>query len=86
MLFRSAPALSTLATGGRSFDRRSLLVAQSDEGADLGLLIVHALMQSIGGHMEVVDTAGRGSEIHLLFPRHLVVRDERRLQRRQIVD
>lgn len=82
----AAPALSTLATGGRSFDRRSLLVAQSDEGADLGLLIVHALMQSIGGHMEVVDTAGRGSEIHLLFPRHLVVRDERRLQRRQIVD
>lgn len=82
----ATPALSTIATGGRSFDRRSLLVAQSEEGADLGLLIVHALMQSIGGQMEVVDTAGRGSEIHLLFPRHLVVRDERRLQRRQIVD
>ncbi len=82
----ATPALSAMATGGRSFDRRSLLVAQSDEGADLGLLIVQALMQSIGGQMEVVDTAGRGSEIHLLFPRHLVVRDERRLQRRQIVD
>ncbi len=82
----ATPALSTMATGGRGFDRRSLLVAQSEEGADLGLLIVHALMQSIGGQMDVVDTAGRGSEIHLLFPRHLVVRDERRLQRRQIVD
>ena len=40
----------------------------------MGLMIVRALMESIGGHLEVVDTGNRGSEIHLLFPRHLVER------------
>ncbi len=82
----AAPGLSTSGGGGRGFDRRSALLARGEEGGDLGLLIVQALMQSIGGHMEVVDTAGRGSEIHLLFPRHLVVREEHRLRRGQIVD
>lgn len=81
----ATPAVSAMGSGSRSLDRRQTLSARSDDGADLGLMIVNALMQSIGGHMEVVDTAGRGSEIHLMFPRHLVVRDERRL-RRQIVD
>jgi two-component system cell cycle sensor histidine kinase PleC len=80
------PAATTISTGDRSFDQRSIMLAQAEAGGDLGLMIVHALMQSIGGHMEVVDTAGRGSEIHLLFPRHLVVRDERRLRRRQLID
>lgn len=72
--------------GGAIYDRRSPMLTQSEEGGDLRLLIVQALMQSIGGQMDVVDTAGRGSEIHLLFPPHLVVREEVRLRRRQLVE
>jgi len=83
---RDTGAMPGLGTGGRVYDRRSPLLALSEDGGDLGLLIVQALMRSIGGQMEVVDTAGRGSEIHLLFPRHLVVREEHRMRRRQIVD
>jgi two-component system cell cycle sensor histidine kinase PleC len=80
------PTLTAIGPGGRTLERRPAFVARGEEGGDLGLMIVRALMQSIGGHMDVVDTAGRGSEIHLLFPRHLVVRDEWRLRRRQIVE
>jgi two-component system cell cycle sensor histidine kinase PleC len=79
----------SLAAGGPSRstpDRRSILLARRDGGGELGLMIVRALMESIGGHMEVVDTGNRGSEIHLLFPRHLVVRSERHLRRQQLTE
>jgi two-component system cell cycle sensor histidine kinase PleC len=78
----SMPTLTTIGPGGRMLERRAAFVARGEEGGDLGLMIVQALMQSIGGHMDVVDTAGRGSEIHLLFPPHLVEREEWRLRRR----
>jgi signal transduction histidine kinase len=81
----ATPAM-TLTGAVRSYERRTPLLARNEDGGNLGLLIVQALMQSIGGHLEVVDTAGRGSEIHLLFPRHLVVRDPGRVLRRQITD
>lgn len=80
------PAMATIGPAGHALSRRSARASRNDGGNELGLMIIDALMQSIGGHMEVVDTAGRGSEIHLLFPKHLVVREEWKLRRRQIVD
>jgi signal transduction histidine kinase len=50
----------------------------------MSLMIVRALMDSIGGQLAVVNTSGRGSEIHLQFPMHLVTREERRLRRRAV--
>lgn len=75
----------TLGTGGpsrRPHDHRSLMISRADEAAGMSLMIVRALMDSIGGHLAVVNTSGRGSEIHLQFPMHLVTREERRLRRR----
>jgi hypothetical protein len=41
-------------------------------------------MDSIGGQLAVANTSGRGSEIHLQFPMHLVTREERRVRRRVV--
>ena len=75
----------TLGSGGparRTHDHRSLLISRADEAAGMSLMIVRALMDSIGGQLAVTNTSGRGSEIHLQFPMHLVTREERRLRRR----
>ena len=77
----------TLGSGGparRVHDHRSLLISRADEAAGMSLMIVRALMDSIGGQLAVVNTSGRGSEIHLQFPMHLVTREERRLRRRAV--
>ena len=77
----------TLGSGGparRSRTHRSLMISRVDEAAGMSLMIVRALMDSIGGQLAVVNTSGRGSEIHLQFPMHLVTREERRLRRRAI--
>ena len=77
----------TLAPGGparRIQDHRSILIARSHETAGMSLMIVRALMESIGGQLAVVNTSGRGSELHLQFPMHLVTREERRLRRRAV--
>jgi len=77
----------TLGSGGparRTHDHRSLLISRADEAAGMSLMIVRALMDSIGGQLAVVNTSGRGSEIHLQFPMHLVTREERRLRRRAV--
>jgi signal transduction histidine kinase len=77
----------TLGSGGparRIHDHRSLLISRVDEAAGMSLMIVRALMDSIGGQLAVVNTSGRGSEIHLQFPMHLVTREERRLRRRAV--
>jgi signal transduction histidine kinase len=79
------PSLGSSTAGRVSHDRRSIMVARRGNG-ELGLMIVSALMESVGGHMEVVDTGNRGSEIHLLFPRHLLVRSERHLRRQPFTD
>ena len=77
----------TLDAGGparRNHDHRSLFISRADEAAGMSLMIVRALMDSIGGQLAVVNTSGRGSEIHLQFPMHLVTREERRLRRRAL--
>jgi signal transduction histidine kinase len=77
----------TLGSGGsarRTHDHRSLLISRADEAAGMSLMIVRALMDSIGGQLAVVNTSGRGSEIHLQVPMHLVTREERRLRRRAV--
>jgi two-component system, cell cycle sensor histidine kinase PleC len=77
----------TLGSGGparRTHDHRSLMISRADEAAGMSLMIVRALMDSIGGQLAVVNTSGRGSEIHLQFPMHLVTREERRLRRRAL--
>ncbi|MGH6892485.1 MAG: sensor histidine kinase [Dongiaceae bacterium] len=89
MSIRDTGANPTLASGGparRTHDHRSLLIARTDEAAGMSLMIVGALMDSIGGQLAVVNTSGRGSEIHLQFPMHLVAREERRLRRRAAAD
>jgi hypothetical protein len=50
----------------------------------MSLMIVRALMDSIGGQLAVANTSGRGAEIHLQFPMHLVTREERRVRRRAV--
>jgi signal transduction histidine kinase len=80
------PSLASSGPGRASHDRRSILLARRDGSGELGLMIVRALMESIGGHLEVVDTGNRGSEIHLLFPRHLVERSAPRLRRQQLTE
>lgn len=80
------PSLASSGPGRSAHDRRSIMLARRGGGGELGLMIVRALMESIGGHLEVVDTGNRGSEVHLLFPRHLVVRSDRRLRRQQITE
>jgi two-component system cell cycle sensor histidine kinase PleC len=77
----------TLGSGGparRSRTQRSLMISRVDEAAGMSLMIVRALMDSIGGQLAVVNTSGRGSEIHLQFPMHLVTREERRFRRRPV--
>jgi signal transduction histidine kinase len=77
----------TLGSGGparRTHDHRSLMISRADEAAGMSLMIVRALMDSIGGQLAVINTSGRGSEIHLQFPMHLVSREERRLRRRAL--
>jgi signal transduction histidine kinase len=76
------PTLGAGGTARRAHDLRSLMVSRTDEAAGMSLMIVRALMESIGGQLGVVNTSGRGSEIHLQFPMHLVTREERRLRRR----
>ena len=81
------PSLASSGPGRAAHDRRSILLARRrDGGGELGLMIVRALMESIGGHLEVVDTGNRGSEIHLLFPRHLVERAAPRLRRQNFLE
>ena len=77
----------TLGSGGparRAHDHRSILISRADEAAGMSLMIVRALMDSVGGQLAVANTSGRGSEIHLQFPMHLVTREERRLRRRAV--
>ncbi|HEX6120896.1 MAG TPA: HAMP domain-containing sensor histidine kinase [Dongiaceae bacterium] len=77
----------TLRPGGstrRSSTHRSLMISRADEAAGMSLMIVRALMESIGGQLAVINTSGRGSEIHLQFPMHLVTREERRFRRRPV--
>jgi two-component system cell cycle sensor histidine kinase PleC len=77
----------TLGSGGparRSRTHRPLMISRADEAAGMSLMIVRALMDSIGGQLAVVNTSGRGSEIHLQFPMHLVTREERRFRRRPV--
>lgn len=78
------PTLASSGPARRTYDHRSLMISRADEAAGMSLMIVRALMDSIGGQLAVVNTSGRGSEIHLQFPMHLVTRDERRLRRRAI--
>lgn len=80
------PSLASSGPGRVSHDRRTIMLARRDGGGELGLMIVRALMESIGGHLEVVDTGNRGSEIHLLFPRHLVERAAPRLRRQNFIE
>ena len=87
MSIRDTGPNPTLGSGGaarRTHDHRSLLISRADEAAGMSLMIVRALMDSIGGQLAVVNTSGRGSEIHLQFPMHLVTREERRLRRRAV--
>jgi signal transduction histidine kinase len=77
----------TLGAGGparRPHEHRSLFVARANEAAGMSLMIVGALMDSIGGQLAVANTSGRGAEIHLQFPMHLVTREERRVRRRAV--
>jgi signal transduction histidine kinase len=77
----------TLTTGGltrRTQDRRSILIARTHDTAGMSLMIVRALMESVGGQLAVVNTSGRGSELHLQFPMHLVTREQRHLRRRAL--
>ncbi|WP_119300995.1 sensor histidine kinase [Dongia deserti] len=77
----------TLGLGGlprRTHGQRTLFISRADEAAGMSLMIVRALMDSISGRLAVVNTSGRGSEIHLQFPMHLVMREERRLRRRAV--
>jgi signal transduction histidine kinase len=77
----------TLGAGGparRPHEHHSLFVARGNEAAGMSLMIVRALMDSIGGQLAVANTSGRGSEIHLQFPMHLVTREERRVRRRVV--
>ena len=78
------PTLGTGSPARRPHDHRSLMISRADEAAGMSLMIVRALMDSIGGQLAVVNTSGRGSEIHLQFPMHLVTREERRLRRRAV--
>jgi signal transduction histidine kinase len=78
------PTLGTGSAARRTHDHRSLMISRADEAAGMSLMIVRALMDSIGGQLAVVNTSGRGSEIHLQFPMHLVTREERRLRRRAV--
>jgi signal transduction histidine kinase len=78
------PTLGTGRPARRPHDHRSLFISRADEAAGMSLMIVRALMDSIGGQLAVVNTSGRGSEIHLQFPMHLVMREERRLRRRAV--
>ena len=78
------PTLGTGSPARRTHDHRSLMISRADEAAGMSLMIVRALMDSIGGQLAVVNTSGRGSEIHLQFPMHLVTREERRLRRRAV--
>lgn len=89
MSIRDTGPNPTLAPGGptrRIHGHRSLMISRADEAAGMSLMIVRALMESIGGQIAVVNTSGRGSEIHLQFPMHLVTREERRLRRRAAAD
>lgn len=78
------PTLGSGRPARRTHDHRSLMISRADEAAGMSLMIVRALMDSIGGQLAVVNTSGRGSEIHLQFPMHLVTREERRLRRRAV--
>jgi signal transduction histidine kinase len=78
------PTLGTGSPARRTHDHRSLMISRADEAAGMSLMIVRALMDSIGGQLAVANTSGRGSEIHLQFPMHLVTREERRLRRRAV--
>jgi signal transduction histidine kinase len=78
------PTLGSSNPARRPHDHRSLFIARTNEAAGMSLMIVRALMDSIGGQLAVVNTSGRGSEIHLQFPMHLVMREERRLRRRAV--
>ena len=78
------PTLGSSSPAHRIPDQRSMLVSRADETAGMSLMIVRALMESIGGQFAVVNTSGRGSEIHLQFPMHLVTREDRRLRRRAV--
>ncbi len=76
------PTLGAGSPARRTYDGRSLFIARADEAAGMSLMIVRALMDSLGGQFAVVNTSGRGSEIHLQFPMHLVKREGRHLRRR----
>lgn len=78
------PTLGSGRPARRTHDHRSLFIARADEAAGMSLMIVRALMDSVGGQLAVVNTSGRGSEIHLQFPMHLVTREERRVRRRMV--
>lgn len=78
------PTLGSRGPARRIRDNRSLMISRADEAAGMSLMIVRALMESIGGQLAVANTSGRGSEIHLQFPMHLVTREERRFYRRTV--
>jgi signal transduction histidine kinase len=78
------PTLGSRGPARRTRDNRSLMTSRADEAAGMSLMIVRALMESIGGQLAVANTSGRGSEIHLQFPMHLVTREERRFRRRPV--
>src|SRR5262249_15422388 len=81
------PSLASSGPGRASHDRRSILLARRrDGGGELGLMIVRALMESIGGHLEVVDSGHRASTIHLLSPPHRGERAAPRLRRQSFIE
>ena len=78
------PTLGSSGPARASTITARMLISRGARRRRMGLMIVRALMESIGGQLEVANTSGRGSEIHLLFPMHLVTREERRLRRRAL--
>lgn len=78
------PTLAAGSPARRIQDHRSILIARTHDAAGMSLMIVRALMESVGGQLAVVNTSGRGSELHLQFPMHLVTREQRQLRRRAL--
>lgn len=57
----------------RAFD--PYFSTKGEEGTGLGLAQVHGFLRQIGGDVIIESAAGRGTTVHLMFPKATMERD-----------